>query len=893
MLLSAGGHAFPALEPTTGADSSMASRRDGSILGLAGICSVEVPLDKTPEAVRILLRWLRDIALLDSPSWWTVPRILIVLAILSGVILLSGLWKIALWRRVGAKTETLRAILESTADGILVVDSTGRIVAVNGKFADMWEIPKSVLDSRDERRIMDCVLPQLRDPRAFLPPVRETSPQPDSHSDDVIELKDGRTFERHSEPHRIRGRNVGRVWGFRDVTSSRCLEARPDAEKHLLHSLMENLPDNIYFKDCESRFTLVSREHVIRFGCHDSSEVIGKTDFDFFTDEHARPAWEDEQDLMHERQQVVSKEERETWADGRETWVLTTKLPLRDTSGRIVGTFGLSRDITDRKLIEHELSAAKKAAEDASRVKGEFLANMSHEIRTPMNGILGMTELAMETEVAAEQRECLGIVRASAESLLSVINEILDFSKIEAGRLDMDSVEFDLRDCLEEIARALALRAAEKILELTCEIRPDVPAVVTGDPTRLRQIVINLLGNAIKFTNAGEVALKVEVDSIADDRATLLFTVRDTGVGIACEKQKLIFNAFAQADASTTRMFGGTGLGLSIASRLVEMMGGRIWVESAPGEGSEFYFTAQLGVVPMTGQLGSGEQVNVSDAHVLIVDDSATSRRLLSDVLSKWGLRPDTAASADEALDILRRQWQAGSAVSLVLSDVVMPGADGFALAESIQRDAELSSTPIILLGSVGRRDDAVRCREFGTAGYLTKPIRQSELHAAVIAALRGSACQSCKDVLVTHDSLRASRRRLRVLVAEDNPVNQQLVCRILEKLGHTTVLAVDGHRAVAAVSEQTFDLVLMDVQMPEMDGFEATAAIRRLERDTGEHRTIIAMTAHAMKGDQERCLAAGMDGYLSKPLQLRVLREVLERQEAECEDLARSICRR
>jgi PAS domain S-box-containing protein len=880
LLLSAQGRAFTALLPASDSANAAPSLRDGSTLELTGICAVEVLPDKTPKAVRILLRSASDIAILDRPSWWTAPRILIALGISLGIILLGGLWVFALRGQVDTRTEALRATLESTVDGILVVDSRGKIVAWNGKFAQMWGLPVSAFEPRDEGHLLNSLLPQLRDFDTFLSRVWEIYADAESHTDDTIELKDGRIFQRYSEPQHIRGKNIGRVWGYRDVTAGRRLQARLDAERHLLHQLMDNLPDHIYFKDSDSRFTMVNRAHIAGFGCSYASELIGKTDFDFFTPEHAQPAWDDEQDLIHERKSVVSKEEKETWADGRETWVSTTKLPFRDAAGRIIGTFGVSRDITDRKRIEQELSAAKQAAEDANRSKSEFLANMSHEIRTPMTAILGMTELAIETELTPEQREYLEIVHSSAESLLTIINDILDFSKIEAGKLEMDRVEFDLRNSLEEAVLGLALRAADKNLELICEIQPDVPTLVTGDPTRLRQVIINLLSNAIKFTNSGEVALTVEVQNIDGGRATLLFSVRDSGMGIPAEKQKLIFEAFAQADASTTRMFGGTGLGLSIASRLVDMMGGQIRVESAPGEGSRFYFTAQFEIAGRSAESGpSADESLPLDLPLLVVDNNASNRRLIGDMLASWGLRPFSAASAEEAFEVLQRERRAQSPISLVLSDVLLPGDDGFALAARIRGDPELSATPIVMLAPGGRRGDAARCRELGLAGSLMKPVRQSELRSAILAVLRGRSLG--RSGPASSDSSPVTHRSLRVLVAEDNIVNQRLILRILEKLGHQAILAEDGHKAVEAILREDVDLVLMDVQMPGMDGFQATTVIRELERETGVHHPIIAMTAHAMKGDDQRCLAAGMDGYLSKPIQLTLLRETLERAES------------
>jgi len=877
LLLSADGRAFAAVLRASASEKSMTALTDGSTLELTGICSVEVLPDKTPKAVRILLRSLDDIAVLEQPSWWTGPRTLIVVGVCFGIILFGAAWVSVLRRQVGARTEALRATLESTADGILVVDSAGMVVAWNGKFREMWGIPKRAFDSREDGSLLKEVLPQLRDPECFLQRVHEINADPEAHTDDTVELKDGRIFERHSEPEVLRGKNIGRVWGFRDVTAGRKLQASLDAERHLLHQLMDNLPDHIYFKDRESRFTLVNRSQMACFGCSEASQLLGKTDFDFFTPEHGQQAWDDEQDLIFERKSVVLKEEKETWVDGHQSWVSTTKLPFRDAAGRIVGTFGVSRDITDRKRIEQELSDAKKAAEDASRAKSEFLANMSHEIRTPMNGVLGMSELALETDLTLEQRECISMVHSSAESLLTIINDILDFSKIEAGRLEMDRTEFDLWDSLEDTAHSLALRAGEKQLELICEIRPDVPARVTGDPVRLRQVLMNLLGNAIKFTSSGEVALRAEVQAIEGDHAELLFTVRDTGIGIPPEKQKFIFEAFAQADTSTTRLFGGTGLGLSIASRLVEMMGGRLRVESAPGEGSRFRFTAQFDIVRGQTQLPTAaDESKLRGVRVLVVDDNAVNRRLQGDMLTNWGMCADSADSAAEAFVTLNRQRRAGSPFALVLCDISMPGDDGFALAARIRLDPEIAATPIVMMGSGGRRGDGARTRELNVAACLMKPVRRSELRAAVLGALSPEAQR--RDAPATTAPPAGSRRSLRVLLAEDNIVNQQIVLRLLQKLGHVAILAVDGQKAVDAVSQNEIDLVLMDVQMPVMDGFQATAAIRRLEQTTGAHHTIIAMTAHAMKGDDERCISAGMDGYLSKPIQLPLLREILAR---------------
>jgi signal transduction histidine kinase/CheY-like chemotaxis protein len=580
-----------------------------------------------------------------------------------------------------------------------------------------------------------------------------------------------------------------------------------------------------------------------------------------------------------------------------EDFSLRGRVQSRDEVGTLVAAFNdmlgriQQRDSALQKLnaeleqrVEKrtaELSRAKDAAEEASRAKSEFLANMSHEIRTPLNGVIGMTELALETKLTSEQQEYLDTVKLSGDALLSVINDILDFSKIEAGKVDLEAIDFNLRDTLEATLKTLALRAHEKGLELLCEIAPDVPEAVNGDASRLRQVIVNLVGNAIKFTDKGEVELRVTVESEEADGRILRFCVSDTGIGIPVEKQNLIFDPFAQADTSTTRKYGGTGLGLTISGRLVMMMGGRIWVQSQPGEGSQFYFTTRVKTCEKKPQIGTIAPPEIlRGVKVLIVDDNRTNQRIVQGMLNRWEMNSTVVSSGEAALEELFGSADAGAPYGLVLTDMHMPHMDGFDLIERIRQRPELRTATIMMLTSAGHRGDAERCKALGVAAYLLKPIRQSELREA-IARVLGAQVQAGAIPLVTRYSLQDERHPsevLNILVTEDNVVNQRLATRLLEKRGHRVTIANNGREAVEALEANVFDLVFMDVQMPEMDGLEATGIVRKKEMATGKHQPIIALTAHAMKRDQEKCLAAGMDGYLTKPIRPQDLDVVLQR---------------
>jgi two-component system, sensor histidine kinase and response regulator len=653
-----------------------------------------------------------------------------------------------------------------------------------------------------------------------------------------------------------------------------CTE-RKQAERMqaFLASIVESSDDSIVGTDLNGRIVSWNQGAEKLFG-YAAGEATGK----FITMLFPKDRQKDYVQVLNRirRQEHIERFESVRVAkDGRRIPVLTIVSPIRDRSGQLQGVSAIYRDMTTEKKAAAELLRAKEAAEAASQAKSTFLATMSHEIRTPMNGILGMTELVLDSEVTDDQRESLDLVRLSTESLLAVINDILDFSKIEAGKLDFEAIPFDFRESLGETMKTLGFRAYQKGLELIYEVNPDVPAVLVGDPGRLRQILVNLAGNAIKFTERGEILVKVEVESITPESACLHYSVRDTGVGIPPEKHQKIFEAFSQADDSMTRKYGGTGLGLTICGRLVEMMNGRIWVESELGQGSTFHFTANLSIPDETlAQTTRMQPEELRGLSVLVVDDNLTNRRVLTGLLTQWGMKPMAVDGGRAALRALENAQQAGRPFALVLLDGQMPELDGFDLALQLQEHPDWVGATIMMLTSADQLGDGLRCRNLGISGYLVKPVRQSELLSKICNSLKSAP----KNNAMAPQPVHKIASDTRVLVAEDNPVNQTLVRRLLEKRGYSIVVVGDGRTALSALEQGNFDIVLMDVQMPDMDGFAATAAIREQEQTTGRHIPIVAMTAHALKGDPERCLAEGMDAYVSKPIRTDELFLTLER---------------
>jgi len=836
-------------------------------------------------------------------------------------------------KAIAERTAHLNALIRHSPVAIISLDVEGRIVLCNPAFEQLFLYAEKELLGR---KVDQCIAngEMAEEAKDLTDRVMQAETV---HVTTQRFRRDGTLVhvELHAVPLRIDGKIAGTYGLYLDVTERKRAEeklkrytaeleaAKIVQEKHteelallveelarehdFLRSLMDNLPDYIYFKDRQSRFIRTNRAHAHALGLSDPTQAIGKTDFDFFSAEDAKNFFHDEEQVIQSGQPLIGRVEGARLADGQFRHLSTIKMPLRDAHGRITGLVGISRDITERMGAEEKLKRyaaeleaardvqeqntreltkafedlgnAKVRAEAASQTKSEFLANMSHEIRTPLNGILGMSELLLDTPLSAEQSEYLAMLKTSTDALLTLVNDILDFSKIEARKMILDAIEFKLPESLGDTLKSLTVRASQKGLELACSLSPQVPEYLIGDPGRLRQIILNLVGNAIKFTEKGEVVVQVEVDSQSEDHATLHFSVRDTGIGIPPEKQQIIFGPFEQADTSTTRRYGGSGLGLAITSRLVKLMGGRIWVESAPGQGSNFHFTGRFGLGRSAGAARWAEFARLRNLPALVVDDNSTNRHILVEVLRRWKMIPTEADGGQRALALLEQSRRDRNPYAVILLDSQMQDVDGFAVAEFVKHDPELAGAVILMLTSGGRPGDAARCRQLGIAAYLMKPVKQADLLEAILLAF-GTPSGPSSQPLVTRHSLREEWRKLRILLVEDNPVNQVLVMRLLEKRGHTVEVVANGRKALEALERAStthFDLILMDMLMPEMDGEECVARIRAKENGAASRIPIIALTAHAMKGDRERILAIGVDGYLPKPVRAQQLFETVE----------------
>ncbi len=682
------------------------------------------------------------------------------------------------------------------------------------------------------------------------------------------------------------GRVVGIQGLFWDVTARRLKEAELLREREFLSALLDHIPDMIYFKDAESRFVKCSRSVATRLGFASPDEIIGKTDFDLFAREHAVQAVQDEQEVMRTGVPIVAKVERELQKDGREVWVLTTKAPLRNKLGIAIGTFGISKEITELKKIEADLAQARDAALESVRLKTEFLANISHELRTPMNAIIGMTGFLLQTELRPEQRDFAETIRTSASALLEIISDILDFSRIEAGGLTLERRGFDLSEAVETAIELVAHKARAQGLELVLRLPPGVPRRLNGDPHRIRQVLLNLLSNAIKFTEAGEVV--VRVSTLAEDpvRTRLRFEVSDTGIGIPAGAQRRIFESFTQADGSTTRKHGGTGLGLSICKRLVEMMQGTISFESQPGAGTRFWFDLPLDKDPLKPATGP-DYVPVKRLRSLVVCDHATTRSMLEEHLAALGFQAECVADAAAARRACEQTAAQAGQFDLALVEHRLPLIDGFSLVDALKQDERTRHLRIVLLTAPGL---ALKLRKEGHSqieDFLAKPVKPSRLTECLCGLVNPSSTANTPEPPPEpspHTATPATSH-LRILLAEDNPLNRKVALRQLKQLGFSADAVENGLEAVRRLEQQAYDLLLLDCQMPFMDGYEVARTVRERERVAAsfdgqpvQRLYILAMTANAMEGDREKCLNAGMDDYLSKPAKTSELSAALQK---------------
>ena len=799
------------------------------------------------------------------------------------------------------KTAFLEAQVNSSMDGLLVVNERGEKILQNQRTAELLEIPKDIAEDRDDTRQVRWVTEMAKDPESFIERVKHLYAHPNETGRDEVELKNGTLLDRYSFPVVGEdGTHYGRTWTFRDITEQRRTERALAQSERQHRQLVENAADIITVLDQNGVVRYMSPAIRPALG-YSESDLLGSAILELIHPDDAAAVRESMRHNLETPGVETSLELRFRHRDG--TWrVLEAIGQARETEPGVLSIIVNSRDVSERKAaaerqesLIRELHEARLAAERATQAKGEFLANMSHEIRTPMNGVIGMTGLLLDTRLGPDQREFAETIRTSAEALLTIINDILDFSKIESGKLHLENVDFDLRSEVEAAMDMLAEPAQAKGIELVCSVLPGAPVRLRGDPGRMRQILVNLAGNAIKFTPQGEVVVSVVGQDETESHATLRFEVRDTGIGIAPESQSLLFQAFSQADASTTRKFGGTGLGLAISRQLVELMRGTIGVTSEIGKGSTFWFTLPMEKQSRVSQVTSELRRHLFDVRALVVDDNATNRRVACHQLRAWRMQERAAGGSLEALNLLRAAVAEGSPFDVALLDMQMPGMDGMMLARAIKEDPVLAHTRLVLMTSLGHRPSPADLDAAGIEAFLAKPLRQSRLFDCLAEVLAGSPIKPNQ----RHGPLPESGpfealpgsttepRNLRILLADDNTINQRVALGQLHKLGYVADVVGNGLEALEALRRLPYDVVLMDCQMPEMDGYEATRALRKQEEQaiggTPIRRVrVIAMTAHAMEGDREKCLAAGMDDYISKPVRTSDLRAALDRTETD-----------
>ena len=783
-----------------------------------------------------------------------------------------------------ASEERYRRIVETANEGVWMIDAANKTTFMNRRMAQMLGCEADLGVGRSPAEFLD---------EAGRATFTAHTQRAEAHQVEVRFMRaDGTSVWTLLETTPVfdgSGRYDGSLAMVMDITDRKRaaeelaeLSRRTQRRERILTTTLSSISDFAYIYDREGRFLFANQPLLNLLGIT-LEQAVGRNFFDLGYPEALAEQLQRQVQEVFETKTGLTDETPYTSPAGLNGCYEYIFSPAIGADGTVEFVVGTTRDITERKAAEAELRTAKDAAEVANRAKSEFLANMSHESRTPMNGIIGMTDLVLDTDLTVEQRENLGIVKSSADSLLTIINDILDFSRVEAHKLDLEPIDFNLHDAIGDTAAAVALRAQQKGLELIVDVGPAVPHTLRGDAGRLRQILVNLLGNAIKFTHRGEVVLRVAREAApSQDDILLHFTVADTGIGVPLDRQERIFRAFTQGDGSITRTYGGAGLGLTIASQLVQLMGGRLWVESEAGRGSTFHFTGHFAP---TEALATMEAVpdgfDLRGIPVLVVANNATYRGILEQILIGWRMIPTLAASAPEALAVLRLAQESGRAFPLVLTDFQMPDADGVILAEAIKKDPVVAGAAVVILTSVGQPGEATWCRELAIAASLPKPIRPSELRGAVLAALGVRAAIREQPVVAASPVPREAHKPGRILVVEDNRVNQLVARRLLEKGGHRVNVANNGLEALAILDDPAsagFGCVLMDLQMPGMGGLECTAIIRGREQTTGSHLPIIAMTAHAMEGDAARCLSAGMDAYLSKPLEPNRFLEVVER---------------